>query len=113
MPEDKLYIQRPADEHGNRGYMVDYKYPIIKAHVEGEGVWQKLVVTAPEAFVRKWPDVQSMYFQEVSPEAGPPRLIESLRELEVILEQHKILPETSLGPGGRGSVNQGGVGISE
>jgi len=83
--EEKLYVELPRDEYGNRGF----KAAVVQGHItQDDAGYRTLNITTPGDY--PWKGVSADCFAEVSMDAGPPRYLKSKNDIDPILEQHKV-----------------------
>lgn len=77
-----LFIEKPS-EKGKRSYP-----PAI---IQGELTGKNIGVMNPREFRSKWPIVQAKFFQEVSVNAGPTRILGPLGDQKAIAEMDDLI----------------------
>ena len=81
------FIEKPADEFGNRGF----PYAVIEGEIDGEDVR----ITSPPEIAEKWPVWRLRHFVQVFEGAGPARVlkgsaIDLIPEMDAMIKEFKI-----------------------
>lgn len=81
----RFFIEKRQDDYGNRGN----KSAVIEGVLEGEDI---IVINPPE-YAAKCSSVASRFYQEVSEEAGPARLLDpsGRNETKAIIEMDSLI----------------------
>jgi len=81
-----LFIEPRQDKYGNR----EYKLAVIEGNLKEGEFGPSIEVKAPLEFADSWPTVSPRFFREVSAEAGPARLLDSIEEMDKLLEKYSL-----------------------
>jgi len=82
--EERLFVELPQDELGNRMH----EGAVVQGTIVTESGMSRLHITAPEGYV--YENVHADNYAEVSAEAGPPRILDDWTEMDLILDKYRV-----------------------